>query len=284
MISVTICLDAVIFEHLLCEDLCFWRDYGQFFPYIYVWHDWSTLCTGHHTLFVMVCDISPISPHLISNRTKANIEDTFEQIMSIDGAIRAALVDCKSGMTLGTIGGNRVDMEVARAGPTEVVRAENEIIDQLCLNHHIEDILITLPSQHHLDRVFRRNDNVFTYSVLVAETNNLALAKMQLGEIEKEFGLGYADNTTPKAMGRRNHRGSRTRTIRAVKPIVRPTAVDSRLFDGDSASEADTIGAFFLSAVCLGNAFRSSEGMVDAGSDRRNINVSVMGRTLRRRR
>lgn len=81
-------------------------------------------------------------------------------------------------MTLGTIGGNRIDVELAGAGTTEVVRADNEIIDQLYLNDRIEDILITLRSQHHLVRVFRRNDNVFTYSVLVAETNNLALARM----------------------------------------------------------------------------------------------------------
>jgi len=133
----------------------------------------------------------------------ANIEDSLEQIMSIDGAIGAALVDYKSGMTLGTIGGNRIDMELAGAGTTEVVRAEKEIIDQLKLDDRIEDILITLESQHHLIRVFHQNDNVFTYLVLDAEKSNLALARMQLGEIDKELNIGIADNTDSDSDGQK---------------------------------------------------------------------------------
>jgi hypothetical protein len=41
----------------------------------------------------MVCPITLVASHLIPNRTKANIEGAFEQIMSIYGAIGAALVD-----------------------------------------------------------------------------------------------------------------------------------------------------------------------------------------------
>ncbi len=59
----------------------------------------------------------------------ANIEETLDQIMKIDGAISAALVDYKSGMTLGMIGGGKIDMELAGADTTEVVRAEKQIID-----------------------------------------------------------------------------------------------------------------------------------------------------------
>ena len=48
--------------------------------------------------------------------------------MNIDGAIGAAVVDYENGMTLGTIGGRSLDMELAGAGNTEVVRSKKNII------------------------------------------------------------------------------------------------------------------------------------------------------------
>jgi predicted regulator of Ras-like GTPase activity (Roadblock/LC7/MglB family) len=122
----------------------------------------------------------------------ANIEESLETIMNIDGAVGAALVDYQSGMTLGAIGGGKIDMELAGAGTTEVVRAKKKIIDQLKLDEVIEDILVSLESQYHLVRVFHENDNVFTYLVLDSEKANLALARMQLQEIDNNLELGLA--------------------------------------------------------------------------------------------
>lgn len=140
----------------------------------------------------------------------ANIDQSLEQIMKIDGAIGAALVDYKSGMTLGTIGGNKIDMELAGAGTTEVVRAEKDIIDQLALDDRIEDILISLESQHHLVRVFHQNDNIFTYLVLDAEKSNLALARMQLGEIDQNLDLGVDQDDNDSSSDRsRSQNGSK---------------------------------------------------------------------------
>lgn len=125
----------------------------------------------------------------------ANIEESLETIMNIDGAVGAALVDYQSGMTLGTIGGGKIDMELAGAGTTEVVRAKKKIIDQLKLDEVIEDILVSLESQYHLVRVFHENDNVFTYLVLNAEKANLALARMQLQEIDNNLELGLGGDS-----------------------------------------------------------------------------------------
>lgn len=138
----------------------------------------------------------------------ANIEESLDQIMKIDGAIGAALVDYKSGMTLGTIGGGKIDMELAGAGTTEVVRAEKEIIDQLELGDRIEDILISLETQYHLVRVFHQNDNIFTYLVLDLEKSNLALARMQLEEIDKALDLGFGDNSSGDSRDSGSSRGS----------------------------------------------------------------------------
>jgi len=126
----------------------------------------------------------------------ANIEESLDQIMELDGAIGAALVDYKSGMTLGTIGGVNLDMELAGASTMEVVRAEKKIIDQLQLEDRIEDILISLESQHHLIRVFHQNENIFTYLVLDADKSNLALSRLKLEEIDKKLELGLGDDTS----------------------------------------------------------------------------------------
>ncbi|WP_022835828.1 hypothetical protein [Salisaeta longa] len=119
----------------------------------------------------------------------ASIQESLEKIAAIDGAVGAALVDYQSGMTLGTIGGGSMDMELAGASNTEVVRSKKKVIDQLSLDEHIEDILITLESQYHLIRMFHENDNVFTYVVLDRDKANLALSRMTLETIDEELEL-----------------------------------------------------------------------------------------------
>ena len=51
----------------------------------------------------------------------ANIKQTLDELMTLDGAMCAAVVDSASGMMLGSVGSG-VDMELAAAGNTEVVR------------------------------------------------------------------------------------------------------------------------------------------------------------------
>lgn len=115
------------------------------------------------------------------------IQQALNQAMDINGAVGAAMVDYESGMTLGTIGGGSIDMELAGASNTEVVRTKRKVIERLNLDERIEDILITLEGQYHLIRIFHENDNVFTYLVLDKEDTNLALARMQLRKIDSEL-------------------------------------------------------------------------------------------------
>jgi hypothetical protein len=73
--------------------------------------------------------------------------------MNIEGALGVALVDWESGMPLGTLGGGKyLDLDLAGAGNTEVVRAKMRTMQSLQLNDVIEDILITLGKQYPPDQ------------------------------------------------------------------------------------------------------------------------------------
>ena len=121
-----------------------------------------------------------------------NIDTALKEAMTITGAVGAALVDYDSGMSLGSIGGGDwLNLEVAAAGNTEVVRAKQRVISALKLNDEIEDILITLHRQYHLIRLLtptkRGNSMLFLYLVLDRERANLALARHNLKAIEADL-------------------------------------------------------------------------------------------------
>ncbi|MFI0988938.1 hypothetical protein [Streptomyces exfoliatus] len=120
----------------------------------------------------------------------ANTETSLKEAASIDGAIGAALVDYTSGMALGTIGGGKeLDLNVAAAGNTDVVRAKVRAMEMLGLNDEIEDILITLGTHYHLIRLLkgRGTNGLFLYLALHKDRANLAMARHQLKKIEAEL-------------------------------------------------------------------------------------------------
>ncbi|MFE0106852.1 hypothetical protein [Streptomyces sp. NPDC059009] len=120
-----------------------------------------------------------------------NTETALKEAMtSIEGTLGAALVDYNSGMALGTLGGSKdLDLSVAAAGNTDVVRAKTRTMEMLGLKGEIEDILITLNEQYHLIRLLQsRNGNgLFLYLALDKSTANLAMARHQLKRIEGEL-------------------------------------------------------------------------------------------------
>ncbi|MDO4916949.1 MAG: hypothetical protein Q3974_04960 [Rothia sp. (in: high G+C Gram-positive bacteria)] len=121
----------------------------------------------------------------------SQLDTSIQELLSIEGANGAALVDISSGMALASGGNPGFDLTVAAAGNSNVVRAKLKTMSDLGLEGNIEDIMITLNSQYHLINVLNSSDTtgLFVYLVLDRNTANLALARHKLNNIASRISL-----------------------------------------------------------------------------------------------
>ncbi|KIP96992.1 MULTISPECIES: hypothetical protein [Pseudomonas] len=117
-----------------------------------------------------------------------SITENLNQLLEVDGALAAAVVDYSSGMLLGSVG-QGIDLDIAAGGNTEVVRAKLKTMKMLGLNENIEDILITLGTQYHLIRPLTSTQELFMYYVLDRSKANLALARRKLQSVEGQIAI-----------------------------------------------------------------------------------------------
>ena len=119
-----------------------------------------------------------------------NVQNNLERLRGVEGYLGSALVDSESGMTLGIDGGGAaLNLEVAAAANTEVVRAKRKAMKALGLKDEIEDILISLGKQYHIIRPLRGRPGIFYYVAVDRSRANLAMARMGIAETEKELVL-----------------------------------------------------------------------------------------------
>ncbi|MER5949498.1 hypothetical protein ABT127_25950 [Streptomyces sp. NPDC001904] len=120
-----------------------------------------------------------------------NVEVSLKTLLTeVEGALGAAVVDYTSGMALGTLGGGKeLDLTVAAAGNTDVIRAKMRTMETLGLQAEIEDILITLGTQYHLIRPVsgRTGNGLFIYLVIDKGRSNLAMARHHLRRVEEQL-------------------------------------------------------------------------------------------------
>ena len=116
-----------------------------------------------------------------------NYDKAVSEMLNVDGALAAAVVDFASGMMLAGGGSPAIDLEIAAAGNTEVVSSKMKTMKMLGLNDIIEDILITLGKQYHLIRPRQKHEGLFLYSVLDKSKSNLALARRSLVDVERNL-------------------------------------------------------------------------------------------------
>jgi len=123
-------------------------------------------------------------PSSTKDNMSTNLKQSMDTAMSIDGALAAALVDYRSGMCLAQAGSG-LNLDLAAAGNSQVVKAKLQTMESLGLRKGIEDILITLGDQYHLIRLVPNNAGLFLYLVLDKAKGNLALARYKLTDVER---------------------------------------------------------------------------------------------------
>ena len=129
---------------------------------------------------------STLTSNTERNPPMATLNDSMNACMQIDGAMAAALVDMGSGMALAKVGGG-VNLDMAAAGNTEVLKAKLKTMASLGIQDTIEDMLITLGKQYHLIRPVPHKQGLFLYLVLDKTKGNLAMARFKLMEVEKSI-------------------------------------------------------------------------------------------------
>ncbi|WP_029069152.1 hypothetical protein [Jonesia quinghaiensis] len=119
----------------------------------------------------------------------ANINDSLEQVLALDGAVAVAIVDFVSGMTLAHRSNQQFDLELAAAVNSEVVKSKLRAVEQLGLGEDVEDILITLTNHYHLIRISARPElrNLFFYVVIDRGRGNLGLARRVIEKVDAQI-------------------------------------------------------------------------------------------------
>lgn len=116
------------------------------------------------------------------------IRAALDRLLAIDGAIAAALVELDSGMPLASAGDpGGIDLDIAVAGNTEVLRAKYRALRALGLDERVEDIMITLTSQYHLLRPLTSDGGLFLCLVIDSSQAALAMARHELRRVERSL-------------------------------------------------------------------------------------------------
>lgn len=118
----------------------------------------------------------------------SQLDQVTHDLMSIDGATGAAVVDYGSGMALASAGDPGFNLDVAAAGNSNVVRAKLATLRDIGLTSKIDDILITLEDEYHLINVLGQSgaEGLFLYLVLRRDRANLALARFKLNQVSSK--------------------------------------------------------------------------------------------------
>lgn len=142
--------------------------------------------------FVPVADAKPAAAAAAAveeETTRApTLSDSLLELIDFDGAMIAALVDSDSGMILGRAG-NGVEMDLAAAGASVMLKARRATIKTLGLGDEIDDLLVTLTTQLHIIRPLSSKPAIFLYMVVDRAKSSLAMARFKATEADAKIVL-----------------------------------------------------------------------------------------------
>ncbi len=121
------------------------------------------------------------APVVVDDRP--SLEEVLETLLSFDGAMCVAVVDSETGMILGQAGSG-VEMELAAAGASVILRARLASINALGSSEEIDDVLISLTSQVQIIHPLPSNPSIFTYLIGDKSKSSLAMARYKANEAD----------------------------------------------------------------------------------------------------
>ncbi|MEO6115888.1 MAG: hypothetical protein ABIP33_05840, partial [Pseudolysinimonas sp.] len=107
----------------------------------------------------------------------------LETLLSFDGALCVAVVDSDSGMILGKAGSG-VEMDLAAANASVILRARLASTRALGAKEKIDDMLISLSSQVQIIHPLPSNPSIFTYLIGDKSKSSLAMARFKATEAD----------------------------------------------------------------------------------------------------
>jgi predicted regulator of Ras-like GTPase activity (Roadblock/LC7/MglB family) len=129
--------------------------------------------------------VAPATPALDGRPSLAAV---LEKLLSFDGAMGVAVVDSETGMVLGKAGSG-VDMDLAAAGASVMLRARLASTRALDASEKIDDLLISLTSQVQIIHPLPSNPSIFTYLIGDKTKSSLAMARYKAAEADLQIQL-----------------------------------------------------------------------------------------------
>jgi predicted regulator of Ras-like GTPase activity (Roadblock/LC7/MglB family) len=114
---------------------------------------------------------------------RPSLEAVLEGLLSFDGAMCVAVVDSETGMILGKAGSG-VEIDLAAAGASVILRARLASIKALGSDEKIDDVLISTTSQVQIIHPLPDNPSIFTYLIGDKTKSSLAMARYKATEAD----------------------------------------------------------------------------------------------------
>ncbi len=129
-----------------------------------------------------------VAPAVESSNDRPSLDGVLAKLLSFDGAMCVAVVDSETGMILGKAGSG-VDIDLAAAGASVILRARLGSIKALGGDEQIDDVLISLTSQVQIIHPLPRNPTIFTYLIGDKAKSSLAMARYKAAEADLQIQL-----------------------------------------------------------------------------------------------
>jgi predicted regulator of Ras-like GTPase activity (Roadblock/LC7/MglB family) len=121
------------------------------------------------------------APAVVDERP--SLERVLETLLSFEGALSVAVVDSDSGMVMGKAGSG-IEMDLAAAGASTILRARLASTRALGAKEKIDDMLISLSSTVQIIHPLPSNPTIFTYLIGDKSKSSLAMARFKATEAD----------------------------------------------------------------------------------------------------